>query len=307
MVTMAEPSAGAEPRAESGPWANNRMLDVLVRFHDIGRMAELSRCVFSLVCQDYRPVTVWICTQRFATAQIGAVNHALAPVMALSEGIRLEIANFTAAEPRDARSALLNMGIRRGAGRYLAFLDYDDVIYPNGYQLLIDELHASGVAIAFGAIAVKHVDVGGDFTVTTGKARPFRGQTLQDLFEDNFCPIHSYVIDRAAVSPMHLYFDESMTRLEDYDFLLRFCATYLASFQLHDRVVGDYYWKNDGSNTVVVDGAGDESNARAWVLTRQILKSRRETILVSDAVQQSLGIDRPDPSWTISRLLDPSR
>lgn len=283
------------------------MLDVLVRFHDIGRVAELSRCVFSIVCQVYQPVTVWICTQRFTAAQIDTVESALAPVMALAEGIRLEIANFAAEEPRDARSALLNMGIRRGAGRYLAFLDYDDVIYPDGYRLLIDELNASGAAIAFAAIAVKYVDVGADFAVTTGKGRPFRGQNLRDLFEDNFCPIHSYVIDRAAVAPTQLYFEEWMTRLEDYDFLLRLCASYPASFRLHDRVVGDYYWKNDGSNTVVVDPERDEDNSRAWRLTREALELRREKILISNAVQQSLGIDRPDPALTIRRFLDSSR
>lgn len=278
---------------------------MLVRFHDIGRMAELSRCAFSVVCQTYRPLTMRVCTQRFTAAQIDAVGEALAPVMALAEDIRLEFVNFGDDEPRDARSALLNMGIARSTGRYLAFLDYDDVTYPDGYRLLIDELNESGAVIAFGAIAVKYVDVDADFAVTSGKWRPFRGRNLRNLFEDNFCPIHSYVIDRKAASPAQLRFDEAMTRLEDYEFLLRFCATHVSSFRLHDRVVGDYYWKNDGSNTMTPDILAADDNARAWRLALRELEARRDTILISEAVQRSLGMHRPDRSLTISRFLRP--
>jgi hypothetical protein len=159
-------------------------------------------------------------------------------------------------------------------------------------------------AIAFGAINVKHTNVNNDLTITTGKSSPFSGENLRDLFRANCCPIHSFIIDRSMVSEDDLYFDNTLARAEDYDLLMRICASYPSSFRLRRFVVGDYYYKDDGSNTVITHDSPDEESKRAWEHSEAFLAARRDIIVVSPAVQRSLGISKPNPKLTIRMLVD---
>ncbi len=224
-------------------------LDVIVRFHNPERLFELRRAVFSLVCQNFSPTSITLATQRFSPAQIAEVTSALAPTLAIDTRIGFRVENYSAPSPADARSALLNMGMKALNGRYLAFLDHDDTILPDGYRDLIGELESSGCAIAFGSVAMKDVDVFADALLVEHRREVFQGKNLVDLVRRNFCPIHSFVLDRMRVAVEDLWFDETMSRGEDYDFLLRICAKYPSSFALIGRFVGDYYVKNDGTNT----------------------------------------------------------
>jgi glycosyltransferase involved in cell wall biosynthesis len=224
--------------------------------------------------------------------------------MTLDPTISFEILNYAEPEPKDARSALINLGIRTGRGRYLAFLDYDDVIYPTAYSRLIDELKTSKCAIAFGRIVAKTADVFQDALIVEKREQSFLGKNVLDLFRANFCPIHSFVIDRAMVPDDELWFDESLSKNEDYDFLVRICAKYPASFNAAGRIVGDYYAKNDGSNTISLPSVYNEERAAEWRAAEEFLEGRRRSLVLSTGVQRSLGIWPRDPNLTIRRLID---
>ena len=49
----------------------------------------------------------------------------------------------TSTPDEDIRSRLLNQGIKHAKGRYLAFLDFDDIVYDQGYEVLINQLRVS--------------------------------------------------------------------------------------------------------------------------------------------------------------------
>src|SRR5437588_105189 len=105
--------------------AKPEQIDVVVRIHDAGRVRELTRCVFSLVSQSYRTLRIIIAAQRFTDDGLEATRAALAPLLEGEDGVELAVVNWTEAEPVDARSVLLNLGVRAAEGRYLAYLDYD--------------------------------------------------------------------------------------------------------------------------------------------------------------------------------------
>ena len=69
-----------------------------------------------------------------------------------------------------------------------------------------------------------------------------------DLFRANFCPLHSYVLDRSRIDPWDLAFDPTLSWEEDYDLLLRICAKYPSDFSLVTTQIGEYYFKTDDSN-----------------------------------------------------------
>jgi hypothetical protein len=279
-------------------------LDVIVRLHDPKRLAELKRAIFSLMCQDYRPLTINLVTQRFRNGETEAVVSGLQPLLDLDSTVKLNVWNFTAEEPKDARSALLNFGIERSRGRYIAILDYDDVMYHDGYTKLIHELQQSGCSIAFGKVVMKFVDVFQDAIICQRQQNRFKGDGLVDLFIDNFCPIHSFVIDRERVDHETLSFDEKLDKLEDYDFLIRVCAAHLSSFKLRDTIVGEYYAKSDGSNTIMLSSAVRVTQLAAWTRAREAVERRRRSTLVSQEVQAALGLQTFDPRMSVRNLID---
>ncbi|MGE4062291.1 MAG: glycosyltransferase family A protein [Rhodospirillaceae bacterium] len=283
----------------------SEQIDTVVRFHDDRRIAELKRCVFSLVGQTYRPIRIILVLQRFQPHQVDAVEQALGPLLEGRDAPQLAIVNLTDPEPADARSVLLNLGVQNATGKYLAFLDYDDVLYPEAYEMMIGRLKETGAAIAFAKVRVMRVDVYDAFFYTKERVTPpFSGSDLLDLFHNNFCPLHSYVIDRSQVPTEMLNFVTTLTMEEDYDVLLRVCAAFLSDFALISTEIGDYYYKTDGSNTVPVSG-GLTGEARVKFLrdVKTAIETRRRGTIVAPAVQKSLGLRDAQPR-TIRQVLD---
>ncbi len=279
------------------------VLDVIVRLHDVRRAPELERCLFSLIGQSYRPLSVHLCLQRFDAAGVARIRALLDRLDRLEPDATFHIVNYTDPAPADARSALINAGFANAHGQYVAILDYDDTIKPNGYARLIEDLVTTGAAITFGKVWAKLLTKDEDVLMATDHFDRFQGTGLHGLFVDNFCPIHSFVIDRSKVDVADLYFEPEMSRLEDYDFLIRFCAKYPSSFRQSHYLVGDYMMKDDGSNTIMVPASSSEENREAWRRSNQMLDDRRKTTILSPRVQRALGVDPVDPTLTVARLI----
>lgn len=282
----------------------NKRLDVVVRFHDAHRLQELRRCVFSLVGQRYRPLHVNLVVQRFTAYEVEQTRAALQPFLAMADAPGLTMLNWEHPEPKDARAVLLNHGFRTAEGRYLAVLDYDDVLYPEAYELAVGRLRASDATIVFGSVCIKQIDVYDTFMHAVRKVPPFAGSSLRDLFVNNFCPIHSYVIDRICVPDQFLFIEPFMTMQEDYDFLLRICAQFPSNFGLLGTDLGEYNYKTDGSNTVPTDGYLSRSELPRFDRVMSFLEQRRRTTPIALEVQRLLGIAQPVPGMTIRDYLD---
>ncbi len=283
-------------------------LHVIVRFHDSRRLRELDRALFSLAHQTYRPITVHIVTQRFSTEEIWSVENCTAKYSSLPEPATFVISNFDSPNPIDGRSALINIGLRASdKGRFFAFLDYDDVIYPEAYQMLIGKLLSGDSVIAFGGIACKICQVSDAAIVVAARERRFKGDCLLDLFRDNFCPIHSFVVDRSKTSEADLFFNERLQRAEDYDFLLRICSKYKSNFSLIDTVIGDYYFKDDGSNTTELTPT-TEDRSSPWRYAVEYANLQKRFLTISPTAEECLGLEKPAGPRTIADLLsDPNK
>lgn len=280
-----------KPQPEDG---SDQTVDCVVRFHDARRLGELERCLFSLLGQRHRPLVVHVMLQRFTAAQVAAVNSALAPLRRFPGAAEIDVCNWEEPGDADARTALLNAGLRRAMGRYVGFLDYDDVLFPEAYELLVARLRTSGAAIAFGSVQEMEVELRGDIPRIRGKKTPnYAGQSLADLFVANFCPIHSYLIDRRLVDPAILVFDETLAIEEDYDLLLRLCAAYPSDFKLLGTQLGYYFYKTDGSNTVAGQRGLEGDRLAQYRTVQARIRQRKATTQVAPDVQSALGVRLP--------------
>src|ERR1044072_95632 len=243
-------------------------IDVIVRVHDPKRSCELDRALFSLVNQSFCPVHPIIVAQDFSDSALMELRGLINKHDWTFEQISPTIINVKSASTEDQRSRLLNVGLAHTRYRFFGILDFDDYIYGDAYQYLISEALRDGAAIAFGGIEVNHVRVFSDHTYTWRKVRDaFHGQSLDDLLNSNFCPIHSFVVDRAAVDLGDFFFVENLTILEDYDFFLRICSKYKSNFQSRSRSIGVYNWRLEGGNSTEFfhgSAVNDPRNKLEW-------------------------------------------
>ena len=267
------------------------LLDTIVRFHDISRLSELERCIFSLVCQQHRPLNIILTTQRFTEDQIKTIYACLQPLLVCDEPPTLEIYNWNEEYPLDGRANLLNLGISKAKGRYLAFLDYDDTLFPEAYQLLVEKIQHSRATVVFASVQLMAIEVYKRFYYSKGVVTPapFSGTGLNDLFRHNFCPLHSYLFDRQSILAKDQYIDTSLTIEEDYELLLRICSQYPSDFSLFGTIIGKYYYKSDGSNTVATRELTLESQKKYMNVCAKIEK-QRQTLEISSTCLNTLGV-----------------
>ena len=226
-------------------------VDVIVRLHDPSRFTEMDRAVFSIFNQVFRPVNVVIVAQRFTALEIDEIAHKLS-IYQKDDAFNISITNVVNPSSGDIRSKLLNVGISQCKYRFMAILDADDYVYENSYQRLVSELLKSKSHAAFGNIKVKHVSLINDWVYNLfEEPNKYNGSSASDLVYDNFCPIHSFLLDRSAFDASDLQFNESLSRLEDYEFLLRIATKYKLHFIERSFFVGVYNWHIDGKNSIL--------------------------------------------------------
>jgi hypothetical protein len=230
----------------------NNVVSVVVRFHDISRVSLLERAIQSLHAQVGAKVQPIIVTQRFSVEDLRLLETSIRRQWYFSDQPQPEILNFSDDGSYDARSDLLNAGIQRHLklrNRYLAFLDYDDVMYTHAYATLMDALCTSGAAIAFATVEVANVVAFKDYEFVYALSKPYKGKDKFDLIKDNFCPLHSYLLDTSKLQAEELYFRSDLNRLEDYDFLLRVAGRHPCDFSKLSTSVGLYVMRTDGTNS----------------------------------------------------------
>jgi hypothetical protein len=213
-------------------------IDTIVRFHDFNYLQPLKDCLLSLAGQLDVAVRPLIICQDFKKSEMARIKNALQDFETLFQ--RGIVFDSVATQGRDMRAKLINRGFDLCESNYVAILDCDDVIYCNAYSTLCGKLLASDAAIAFGAIVWAEVEMINGFSYTLKKDFSKLGGVKFDLFVDNFCPIHSFVIDRSRVEASDLRFVDEMTVLEDYHFLLRIVSKYPSDFSGTTHFVGEY-------------------------------------------------------------------
>lgn len=282
-------------------------VDVIVRFHNPAYFDELGAAVMSLIGQSWRPLRVLLVTQRFNSDQLRELDSKLSVFRNIDPSISLDLLPYNRDEGlQDARSAVLNKGIAHAKGRYLAVLDYDDVLYPDAYAILVHELQASASAVAFGGIALKCIATSHAVPMGIAFAKLGRpaGSGILDTFRAPFCPFHGMLIDRSRVAPEDLRIDESLPVFEDYELHLRLGTRYPFSYRALSHVIGEYRYRDDGSNTVPLRTDIDAQKQKLWNFYSREMERRRRQLIISPDIQARLGIDPMIPDLTIRGLLD---
>jgi glycosyltransferase involved in cell wall biosynthesis len=143
-------------------------------------------------------------------------------------------------------AAALNEGVRRSRGKYIAYLDDDDVYYPNHLELLLKGLrHGGKIAYSNTKMVAGSVE-DGRFQENTVKGQwrlEFdKDKLMENNFLANFCVMH----EKEIFAEIGLFFDD-LRVVMDWEFWLRASLSY--DFSHVDAYTGEYRFKESNVTT----------------------------------------------------------
>lgn len=160
------------------------------------------------------------------------------------------------------RSAARNTGIRAACGKYIAYLDDDDIYYPNHIETLVKFLENGEYKIAYtDAVMAQQEKQNGEY-VTLHRSVPYsldfdNDKILVSNCTPNLCLMH----EKSCLDEVGL-FDETLSTHEDWDLIIRLSRKFdIAHIK---ETTCEFTQRNDGTNT-------SSHNRADFTRTREII------------------------------------
>lgn len=277
---------------------NNETISTIIRIHDESGFWQLEYALQSLADQEYKNIQMIVCAQNASKSFTSKIAQHISKIWQeplaqsthedqISIGRHI-VCSVSVPNKADGRCLLLKKGIFLASGRYLAFLDYDDVMYPKAYSHLIKQLSTSHTALAAGGCikAICRIDIGPENkkNIWISSKEAFLENNVQkqqwDLFYGNFLPIHSYLIDLSIVPKQMLKFREDIPLFEDYQMLIHLACQFKFDLGLLGVPICEYRLRLDGSNSVVF-GKHDPEKTTKWLEAQSYIEKLKEELTVT--------------------------
>jgi hypothetical protein len=170
---------------------------------------------------------------------------------------QLSISYFESSDNHpDARARMLYEGIKKVKTRYLAFLDYDDLLMPIAYNYLLNRLQKTKKTVTFGRVFKTLCKTKDSLFIKRTKDFEYNA-TYEDYIKNNHAPIHSFMIDISKVNLNTINLDEDQIYMEDYYLMMqiiRIDNTDWESLKIN-HYIGDYIHPADRTSTLSVFNA----------------------------------------------------
>ncbi|WP_421684432.1 hypothetical protein HKW98_08715 [Stutzerimonas urumqiensis] len=233
---------------------NLERVATIIRFHRNGDQRLLNNAIFSLLSQAGCQVQPYLALQDMADEDVMLLEERLA-TLPWHDGCFPIIRRYQSTpENPDLRSLMLNDSLKAVGSGYVAFLDYDDVLFPHAYQYLLARLRMTGKNATFGRVYSTTVDARTGLITKRERVYDY-GFSYSEFLHCNHAPLHSFMLDLSRIDLDSISYFDDMKYMEDYYLTLQLFnrrETDWASLK-SDQFIGDYiHREGDATNTLAV-------------------------------------------------------
>lgn len=163
-------------------------------------------------------------------------------------------------------SAVRNIGVQKAQGEFIAYLDTDNLWYPQFLEVMLSELTDEYV-LAYSGQNLFLVD--GNKENPQIISRKIRNDSYNPiwLLKGNYIDINSVMHTKKIVEEIGM-FDENLSTCEDWDLFARIAIKYPFKIKHVAQVLGEYYFYLKNVSDTVTNGYANDEDARAWFNAR---------------------------------------
>lgn len=272
----------------SGALSQRRKVATIIRFHGQGDIKQLVNALLSLIAQGDCQVQPWLALQDISDsnfANLKTIVDRLPWCLGYEPVYRRY---FSTVENRDLRSLMLNETLKAVGSGYLAFLDYDDVMFPEAYGYLVSRLEKTRKNATFGRVYSTTVDEDG--LVLNRETEFIAGHTYQEFLIRNHAPLHSFMVNLDLINLSAIVFHADMKYMEDYFLTLQIFGQDSTDWDSlrEERFIGDYIHRQGCDNHTLA--LVDEAEKKAllaygpyMICEERIVEMRRRVIMANSA------------------------
>ena len=208
------------------------LVSVIITAYNASRW--IAETISSVIAQDFKEYEIIVVND-------GSTDDTEAVVSRFGEKVQC-IRKLNGGQP-----AARNVGIRAARGKYLAFLDADDLWTKDKLGLQVELLEANDVAWVYSDTVAFDGRSGRTLYKFSRRLRQYDGDILKPLFLSNFIPSPTPVIRRSVFGKAGLFNEKTNMRPigEDWDMWLRIAAIYpvalipqpLAYYRVHSASI----------------------------------------------------------------------
>ncbi|MBV2180181.1 MAG: glycosyltransferase [Castellaniella sp.] len=209
-------------------------------------------------------------------------------------------------------SAARNVGLKLACGRYVVYLDDDDVYLPDHLQRLAEVFSQYPDTLVYTDVVYVQEKLENGRRIELGRSFPTAHEAFDrdKLFVQNYIPVNTWAHPRAAIAEVG-YFDTGLTALEDWDMLLRLVQHYpvhrirRVTAEVRQRVTGgsDHMLSRERDRLIPLYRT---LYARYPEADNQRVQAGRQAILAGQADTSAVG-RWGVPEWMDSRVPSAAR
>ena len=233
----------------------------IIRFHKNGDLKDLRQALFSLAAMNDVTIIPMIAAQDIDEDMKKAMDEMIS-IIPFKKDTKVEIRFFESKNGKgDLRTTMLNESLKSVKTKYVAFLDYDDLMFANAYSYLISRLQSTNKAVAFGRVYETWYDSKKGLIVK--RERKFEyGYSYTDFLGHNHAPLNSFMLDTTQFDFSKLVYYDDQKYMEDYLLTLQLFTKENADWDgLAENVyIGDYIHSIDRNHTLAF--ANDDERSK---------------------------------------------
>jgi glycosyltransferase involved in cell wall biosynthesis len=249
--------------------------------------------------------------QTFKDFEIIVINDGGSDISELISGFSSPRIVHVHHETSRERSAARNSGLALARGKYISYLDDDDIFYPRHLEGLLEVIQATAKKVAYSdANCAQQILEDGQYKITARQRHPSGNYQRDRLLGCNFIPILCLIHEKACLEAAGP-FDPALSTHEDWDLWIRLSRHF--DFVHLKEVTCEFRQRSDGSSTT---GSRQEDFLRTAKLIHSRYQMyvggnpeirRQQRDVIQHLRRKSATLAKDPAGWLTDRVARPIR